>query len=136
MALSAAKLRVRRGPEPAGTRFGYSVRAGARIWQGGLMALDSSGNAVPVGHANAAVFAGIAGSDLDNTGGGAASAGKVEALKGVYAITVPAATAANLNAAVYATDDDTATLTVGSNLKIGDLVGIEGGQTYVKILGS
>ena len=51
-------------------------------------------------------------------------------------LTVPGATAANINAAVYASDDNTFTLTAGSNLQIGTIVGFDGAQTIVKLLGT
>ncbi len=136
MALAAGKIRARRGREPSGGAFAYSVKAAAKVWRGSFVCVNSSGAMVLIGAGDAAQFVGIADRDLDNTAGAAVSEQKVTALKGIYAITVPAATHANINATVYATDDDTATLTASTNLPIGTLVGIEAGQTYVKLLGS
>ena len=58
--------------------------------------------------------------------------------KGVYPFTVPSATYANINASVYATDDNTFTLSSSSSTLIGTLAGIDPvtGQTWVKVLGS
>ena len=136
MALSAGINRDRRGPEPVAGAFGYGVKAAAKVWRGSFVAVNSSGAMVLIGAGDASQFVGLADRDLDNTAGGATSAEKVIALKGTYAITVPSATHANINAIVYATDDNTATLTASTNLPIGTLAGIEGGQTFVKLLGS
>ncbi len=136
MALTAGRSLDRRGAEPSAGAFAYSVAASHRVYRGGFVAVTAAGVLVRVGQAGAVRFVGIASRDLDNTAGAAASVGKVTALKGTYPITVPAATAANINDAVYATDDNTATLTVGTNLQIGTIAGIENGQTYVKLLGS
>ncbi len=136
MALSAGKPRDRRGAEPNGVGFAYPVKAGERVYRGGFCAVTAAGQLQRVQTASSSQFVGLASQDYDNSANAAASTDKVTVLRGVYAITVPAATAANINATVYCTDDDTATLTVGSNLPIGTLVGIENGQTYVKLLGS
>lgn len=138
MALTAGFAPRRRGQTPAAGDYGYSVRASTKIFRGGMVGVDSSGNMVPVNTAAAlaVAFVGIAERDFDNSAVASASADKVVALKGTYALTVPAATAANINAAVYATDDATFTLTASTNLQVGTLTGIEGGQTYVRLLGS
>jgi len=51
---------------------------------------------------------------------------------------VTGATYSTINEPVYATDDNTLTLTAGSNLQVGTLVGIDPvtGLTYVNLLGS
>ena len=135
MALLAGVNLDRRGPPPAGG-FGYPVAAGERVFKGGVVAVNAAGSLQRVQTAGSLVIVGIAHRDLDNTAGAAVSDIKVEALKGIYSLTVPSATAANINAAVFATDDATLTLTQsGSLLAAGTLVGIESGQTYVKMIG-
>ncbi len=138
MALSASFIARRFGQAPAVTGFAYKVRAGAKVWRGGMLGVDSSGNLVPVNTvaALAVAFVGIADRDYDNSAGASASGDKVSALKGAFLLTVPSATASNINATVYASDDNTFTLTAGSNLAIGTLAGFDGAQTIVKLLGS
>lgn len=136
MALTAGKTYARRGMEPSGGSFAYPVAAGVKVWRGAFVAVNSSGALVLIGAGGAVQFVGIADRDLDNSAGAGVSEQRVTALKGIYAITVPSATHSNINATVYATDDNTPTLTASTNLPIGTLVGIEGGQTYVRLLGS
>ena len=136
MALTAGFAPRRYGQAPTSSTFAYKVRAGVRIYEGAMVGLDSSGNLVPVNTAGAVAvsFAGLASRTYDNSANGSASADKVEVLRGTYQIAVPSAAAANLNAPVYATDDNTFTLTAGSNLQVGTLAGFDGAQTYVRLL--
>ena len=135
MALSAGFASRRFGQSPAVAGFHYPVRNGTKIWRGGMVGVDSSRNLVPINTA-AAAFVGMAERDYDNSANASASTDKVSALKGAFVLTVPGATAANINAAVYASDDNTFTLTAGSNLQIGTIVGFDGAQTIVKLLGT
>ena len=134
MALTAGITPARRGPPPTGS-FGGAVAAGEQIWRGGLICWNASGNLQRLQTAGSVSFAGLASKDYNNTAGAAAASVQMEALKGTFALTVPSAVYANINAAVYATDDATLTLTAASNLQVGTLAGIENGQTYVKLLG-
>ena len=138
MALTAGFPPKRRGQVPPAGEFAYPVRASTKIFEGGMVGIDSSRNLVPINTAAAlaVAFVGMAARTYDNSANGSASTDKVSALKGTYLITVPGAAAANVNAAVYATDDNTYTLTAGSNLQIGTLAGFDGAQTFVKLLGS
>jgi hypothetical protein len=136
MALSTGFAPRRYGQAPTSGTFAYKVRAGVRIYEGAMAGLDSSGNLVPVNTAGAVAvsFAGMAMKTYDNSANGSASADKVEVVRGTYQITVPGAVAASVNAAVYATDDNTFTLTVGSNLQVGNVAGFDGAQTYVRLI--
>jgi predicted RecA/RadA family phage recombinase len=131
MALTAnVKLRERMAPG----EFAYVPLAGETIYEGSLCALNAAGTVQRIQTSGSAVFAGIAGGQRINTPSGN-DARPVRMRKGIWALTVPSATAANIGATVYATDDSTVTLTAGSNLAIGTLAGIENGQTFVKLNG-
>ena len=133
-ALVRDALYARRG-FPARHEFGYAVAIGEKVFRGSLVGINVAGTMQRIQTAGTVAFLGMAGQALDNTVGLVASGVKIEALKGAWGIPVPGAVPANINASVYATDDGTLTLTVGSNLLVGTLVGIEGGLTYVFLLG-
>ena len=135
-ALSASTTRKRRGPPAQGSSFAYPVKAGQAVWAGGLVCANSSNEIMPIGQQGTATvgFAGLAVGSYDNTAG-AAAAGSVECVRGTFAL--PLSTdASKLGADVYATDDATPTLTAGSNVKIGNVAGIEAGTTWIRLLGS
>ncbi|MHB1305351.1 MAG: hypothetical protein ACYCZB_18150 [Acidiphilium sp.] len=138
MALTAGFNLSRRGARAGRSDFGYPVAPGVAIWRGGIMGLNAAGQLQPVQTAATVAFAGVATQDYNNAG--SANAGPtVVASRECYALTVPAATAADIGTPVYATDDATLTLTApttGFVGAIGTLVGIEGGQTYVLIAGA
>ena len=138
MALSAGFAPRRYGQASPSGVFAYNVRAGTKIYEGGMIGVDAARNLVPINTVAALAVAvvGIASRTYDNSANAGASTDKVEALRGTYQITVPAATPANINAAVYATDDNTFTLTASTNLQVGTLAGFDGAQTYVKLLGA
>ena len=113
-------------------RFGYPVKAGVYFRRGSLVAVTSAGVAVKPGDAGAAAVVGLSNTALDNTNGADGDL-RVEPKRGIFALVVPSATAANIGAAVYCTDDNTLTLTASTNLKVGTLVGIDAGLTYVEV---
>jgi hypothetical protein len=136
-ALTKDVLVNRRGNARTHNEFAYPVKAGEIVYRGSLVALTGAGAIVRVQTAGAAVFLGVSDRFLDNTASAAVSVDKVTPQKGTMALTVPSATAANVGAAIYATDDGTVTLTnSGSLLTVGTLAGIDAGQTYVAIAGS
>jgi hypothetical protein len=127
----------RRGPENSRNEFGYPVAAGEVVWRGSLIALNSAGSVVRVQTSGALIFLGVASKQVDNRTNSAVSTDRVVGQKGTFALVVPAATVSNINATVYATDDQTLTLTnSGSLLTVGTLAGIDAAKTYVSIAGS
>lgn len=127
----------RRGAESSRNQFGYPVAAGEVVWRNSLIALNSAGNVVRVQTSGALIFLGVANKQIDNRTNGAVSADRVIGQKGTWQLVVPAATVSNINATVYATDDQTLTLTnSGSLLTVGTLAGIEAGKTFVSIAGT
>ncbi len=138
MALTAGFPVARRGTS-RGNDFGYPVAAGEKVFRGGICALTAAGAIVRPQTAGALIPAGVADRDLDNTASAAVSSISVVPQRGCFALTVPGATAANIGASVYATDDGTLTLAVpgaGFIAAIGTLSGIDNGQTYVLMAGS
>lgn len=138
MALAADFNPARRGL-PGRNEFGYPVPAGEMIYLGSLLVLNSAGGVQRVQTAGGVAFAGLSDRNLNNTANAAVSTTDAVARKGTYALVVPSATPANVNAPVYATDDATLTLAQpgsGFTAAVGTLVGIENGQTYVMLAGS
>lgn len=91
------------------------------IYGGAAVTLDNSGNANPlvVAHSTNG-FAGFADERCDNAGGAAgAKRVKVKDRGRAKLAVVGASSAANVNDPVYATDDDTFTLTSSGALQIG-----------------
>jgi len=113
-----------------GTRFGYKVKGGVRIWGRALVALDAQGLAVPVGSSGAVQFAGIAESGIDNRDG-ADGAQTVSLLRDVRGFNF-SVTPADLSKAVYASDDETLTLAT-TGLRVGVIVGLDQGLVWVDL---
>jgi len=140
MALTGDQNYTRRGPPGGRNEFGYAPSANAVIYRGALLGMTVAGTVQPIQVAGTVAFAGMA-DRASNTAGQPVAQAFVIGLLGTWALTVPTVTQANigtyLRAPVYATDDGTLTLTAGSNLQIGTLVGIDpNGQTFVALLGT
>lgn len=96
------------------------VAAGVKIYAGTAVATATSGYAGPLTLGTYVGFAGIAVEVCDNTGG-AAGAKRVKVRRGRCFLPVGSTTRANFSQKVYASDDNTFTLTQGSNLAIGTI---------------
>lgn len=115
-----------------GDCFGYPVAANTRIFGRALVALTAAGLAVPVGATDGIAFAGIAKESIDNLAGGDGEK-TVTVLRDVRGFVFDA-TASDLNKPVYATDDETLTLTAGGNaMRVGVIVGIGDGRVWVNL---
>ena len=119
--LAADKPRVfeNTGPHPEYNE--HPVIAADIIYAGAAVSLDDSGNAQPLLPANTENgFAGFAGARADNSAG-AAGAKRVNCFaRGYVKLSVVGVTSNdNVGDAVYATDDDTFTLTASGGLQIG-----------------
>lgn len=138
MALTSDAKVPRRGQRFGRSDFGYPVAPGEKIFRGGIVCLNSSGELVRPQTTGAAVFAGLATATYDNSA--SATAGPtIVAERGSFALAVGSAGVANINAEVYATDDNTFTLTAptsGFTAPIGKINGIENGQTWVLLEGA
>lgn len=138
MALSADARYARRGTG-FHNEFGYPVAPGETVYLGSVVGVNASGQVQRLQTAGTeALSIGIADRALNNAGNAAASATPVVILKGTWRIPVPAATAANIGANVYATDDGTFTLNSGAAgaVLLGTLAGIDNGATFVRINGT
>lgn len=139
MALSADANYIRRGPARGSNEFGWAPASGVVIYRQAILGLTAGGLVQPIQTAGSVAFAGLA-DRASNTAGQPEVVPFVVGNKGTWGLAVPGVTLANigtyLNVPVYATDDATLTLTAGSNLQIGTLVGIDNGLTFVSLLGS
>lgn len=118
--------------ERMGKRFGYGVKAGVHIYRDAILAITDAGLLLKPGDVGATAVVGLAPTEADNTGGGDGAI-MLEPRRGIFPLTVPASDHGDIGAAVYCTDDNTLTLTASTNLRVGTLVGIEGGQTWVEV---
>lgn len=114
-----------------GNGFGYPVKAGIRFFGRALIALTASGFAVPVGHAEAVAFVGIANEGVDNRDG-TDGASHVTVYRDVRGFNF-AATPSDLNKPVYATDDETLTLDATTGLRVGIITGMDDGRVWVDL---
>lgn len=95
------------------------VAAGVHIYEGAAVSVNASGFAKPL--AAGEDFVGFADCEADNTSGSAGAIFVSVRHKGKVVLAVTGAAAANVNDAVYASADDTFTLTATSNSLIGYL---------------
>ena len=120
--------------ERSGDRYGYPVLAGVIIYGGTAIGITAALAAVPAGHVNAVALIGFAEERIDNSAG-ATGDQLANAKKGIFDIALAGATAANIGDPVYASADDTFTLTAGALLQIGTLDAIDAdGVCWLKTL--
>ena len=135
MALAADANIPRRGNRGRSI-FGYPVAPGEKVYRGSAVALNAAGQLQRVQTAGSVVIVGLSEQFFDNTASATASTQLVVAEPGTYALNVTGATPSVIHAPVYASDDNTFTMTAGSLLQIGVLAGIESGQDYVMTTGA
>lgn len=135
-----------------GPEFPHMVAAGFRLFRNSITAVCADGTVVPAGSANTpsplVAIVGMATTQYDNTGAAGLvpdidTAPGVWIRKGCWALPFDVApTWANVNAPVYAVDDETVTLTENAGtepapanrLQVGTLAGLESdGTPYVLI---
>jgi hypothetical protein len=119
-----------------GFKFGFPVAASTVIYVGALVGINSSGYAVPMSLSTTLAIAGVCEAQANNAAG-AAGAINVEVRKGHYLfnVTGTAITLANLNANVYASDDNTVTLTSTGASLVGTVSDVDSsGKVWVKIV--
>lgn len=114
-----------------GQTFGYPVKAGVRIYGRSLIALTASGLAVPVDHPDAVAFAGIAIQAIDNLDG-IDGATKVTVRRDVRGFNF-AATPADLNKTVYASNNEVLSLEANVGLRVGVIVGLDDGRVWIDL---
>lgn len=114
-----------------GDSYGFPVLAGVRLFGGTMMGVTAAGAAVPAGHVNAVALIGFVEESIDNTGG-ATGDQIANARKGVTNIPLAGATPADIGKTVYASADDTFTLTAGSLLVAGTIDAIDADGVWLK----
>ena len=138
MALTSDAKPQRRGQRFGRSDFGYPVAPGEKIFRGGIVCVNSSGQLVRPQTSGAVAFAGLAAATYDNSASAVAGP-TIVAERASFALAVGSATVSDLGKAVYATDDNTFTLTAPSTgfaETIGTLTGNENGQTWVLLEGA
>src|SRR5688572_29036788 len=118
-ALTDVRLADFHGVTPA--RRTVPIRANVKIFKGALVAIDSSGNAMPAGLLVGGTVrcVGVASATCDNTGG-AAGAMKVEVTVGVFKFVNHGAdlvTNASVGTDCFVVDDQTVALTNGTSTR-------------------
>lgn len=134
MALTGNIAPARRGFS-RGAAFGYPIAPGEVIYTGGLTGINASGQAQRLQTSGTVAFIGLAERGHSNVGSSAVGDNVVGQMD-CFKLAVPSATPANIGAPVYATDDNTLTLTKpssGFEGVIGYLAGIEAGATWVTL---
>ncbi|MFC3074685.1 hypothetical protein [Shinella pollutisoli] len=114
-----------------GDSYGYPVLANVRIFGGTMVGVTAALAAVPAGHADAVALVGFAEESVNNVGG-ATGDQTVTLRKGITHIPLAGATPANIGATVYASADDTFTLTAGSLLVAGTIDAIDADGVWLK----
>ncbi len=134
MALTGNIAVARRGYS-RGLAFGGPIAPNEVIYTGGLIGVNASGQTQRIQTAGTVAFIGLAQGGSNNSAS-AAPGDTVVGQMDCFKLAVPAATAANIGAPVYATDDNTLTLTkptTGFEGVVGYLAGIENGATWVEL---
>lgn len=106
-----------------GIELEFPVKGGTQIFAGGMVAVDSSGYAVPAGNVAGHKFIGVALEQADNrTGGDGALQVRVR-MTGVFEFEAVSIAPANVGAEMYVVDDQTFDdVNPGQGVKCGRLV--------------
>ncbi len=100
----------------------FQVAAGAHVYKGAFVGLTSGGYARPLNAADP--FVGIAYEEMDNTGGADGDVSVRVYTLGDFGHPLSGATVADIGSAVYASADDTLTLTSAGNSYVGFAVDV------------
>uniref|UniRef100_UPI0004884C8A hypothetical protein n=1 Tax=Desulfovibrio inopinatus TaxID=102109 RepID=UPI0004884C8A len=113
----------------------FPVAADTVIYMGSMVAVNSSGYAVPAADAAGLIVAGVASAQADNTGGAAGDV-DVIARRGVFGVELSATnppTSSDIGV-VYVEDDQTASTAIGTNsIEAGELLGVDDAYAWVRI---
>jgi len=110
----------------------YPVAQGAHIYKGGFVGLDSNGYARALVAGDQAV--GLAYEEVDNSGGSDGAASVRVFTQGDFLHDLSGAARTNIGDAIYASADDTLTLTSTGNSLIGVCVDVpESGKVILRI---
>jgi hypothetical protein len=137
MALSADRKAPMRGDDAINTREHLPVAAATIIYNGGMVAVNLSGYAVPASADPTLVVIGVAQATVDNSAG-SAGALSVPVRRGVFGMvnggTTDALSAADVGRPCYASDDQTVNRTrAGARPLAGIVHSIENSVVYVRM---
>lgn len=110
MALTQGTKRYRLGT-PSNGSFGYPVAPGEWVWRGSIVGLNAACQLQRVQTAGTVVVVGLADRDYSNVGNSGPSSDYVQADRGWWNLPLAGVGPANINQPVYATDDNTLSLT-------------------------
>jgi len=119
-------------PQRNGDAYSFGVLGGVKLFGRAVVGITATKLAVPAGHVSAVRLMGLAEERVDNTSGADGDV-KVHVKKGTFLIPL-SATPTNIGAAVYASDDNTFTLTAGALLQIGTVDAVTAEGTWLKTL--
>lgn len=130
-------IRTRRKRPDLGYRYGYPVLAGEIIYGGAAVGLTAALAAVPAGHASAVALLGFADERADNRAGVTGDL-LVTVERDVRLIPLAGATAADIGKTVYASADDTFSLSAGvapnTLLALGKIAAIDAEGVWLSTL--
>lgn len=107
------------------------VAASVHIYEGAAVSVNAAGYAKPL--AAGEDFVGFADAEADNSSESAGAISVTVRQKGKVLLSVTGAAAANINDAVYASDDGTFTTTTGSNSLVGYIRRFESAGCVVEL---
>lgn len=105
------------------------IKAGSIIYEGAAVGSNSSGYAKPI--ANGDKFCGFADERIDNSGGSDGEKTIRIRKKGSVLLDISSITLADINKSVYATDDNTFTLSATSAVYIGQISRVDSSDLAV-----
>lgn len=97
----------RKSERKQGAVFGLPVAAGARIYAGAMVSVDSSGYIVPASDSSSEIFIGVAKYEADNSSGANGDVTCEGYLKGVFQMNASGLTQADLVKEAFIVDDNT-----------------------------
>ena len=105
------------------------IKGGSIIYEGAAVGSNSSGYAKPI--TNGDKFCGFADEKIDNSGGGDGAKTVRIRKKGSVLLDISGITLADINKSVYATDDNTFTLSATNAVYIGQISRIDSSDVVV-----
>jgi hypothetical protein len=104
------------------------------IYRGAMVMYDAAGFLAPAATGAGNVFGGIAEEEVDNSGGAAGDVRCKHKVEGSYLLTGAGFAQTDVGSMVYASDDETVTLTSTANPMVGQIVDyISATQVWVKL---
>ncbi len=137
MALSAFRLvdTKQKDPLTGGIVIDYTVAASTTIYQGAFVTIDAGGDIIPCATGTATDCLGIAQETVDNSSGADGDL-TCPVLVGAVIEHALTATVANIDDPVYASDDETLTLTAGTDSFVGQIIQLSAANTVLVQMGT